>query len=67
MARMKLYTVIHGVEKFHTQTSSGDYTYVRFVLVALWTVKLGLTKVGNQAEPLKDSEGGGGVFCTNSE
>jgi len=43
--------------------------YIWRVLVVLWTVKLGVFEVGNQATPLKYSWGGEKkvVFCPNSE
>jgi len=55
------------VEKLHAQTSCGDRrtnTKIycqgticrRCILAAVWTVKLGLTKVGNEVKPLKYSE-----------
>ena len=66
-----------GVEKLHAQTRevigrTNTKIYCqggirqRCVLAALQTIKLGLTKVGNQAKPLKYSERQV-VFCTSLE
>jgi hypothetical protein len=57
---------MQNVEKLHpklrevigrtkTQIYCQGTIYRKCVLAALWTVKLGLTKVGNQAKPLKYS------------
>ena len=65
-------------EKPHAQTSWGDggtktkiycqgTVCQRCVLSVLRTVSLGLTKVGNQAKPLKYSGGGEVVFHTHLE
>jgi hypothetical protein len=54
-----------GIGGTKTKIYCQGTVFQRCILAVLWTIKLGLTKVGNQAKPLKYSEKV--LFCTNLE
>jgi len=54
-----------GIGGTKTKIYCQGTVFRRCILTVLWTIKLGLTKVGNQAKLLKYSEKV--VFCTNLE